>query len=50
VIDISSPAEKAFKEDIAKLRFLEKETTNHELRQITQILIRTLTYLGRQVE
>jgi hypothetical protein len=46
VIDVSSPNEKLFQADIAKLRFLEKETTNAEFRQLAQILIRTLSYLG----
>jgi hypothetical protein len=50
IVDDSTPAQKTFREDINKLLFLERETTNHEVRQITQILIRALTYLGRQVE
>ncbi len=50
IVDISSPAEKGFREDINKLRFLEKETTSSEVRQLSQILIRALPYLGQQVE
>jgi len=50
VIDISSPAEKGFREDVNKLRFMERETTNSEVRQLSQILIRALGYLGQQVE
>ena len=50
VLKVSSPADDIFQADVLKLRFLEKETTNHEVRQLTQILIRALTYLGRQVE
>lgn len=49
IIDISSPAEKAFQLDLNKLRFLEKETTNVEVRQLTQIMARALSYLSRQV-
>jgi hypothetical protein len=49
VIDVSSPAERGFREDVNKLRFMERETTNSEVRQLAQILIRALDYLGGQV-
>lgn len=48
IIEASSPAEKVFQADLAKLRFLEKESTNPEIRQVVQILIRELSYLSRQ--
>lgn len=50
VIDVSSPNEKIFQADITKLKIMEKETTNREFRELSQILIRALSYLGRQVE
>ena len=46
---VSSPAEDIFQGDVAKLRFMERETTSSEVRQLTQILQRALTYLGQQV-
>jgi hypothetical protein len=48
VIDISSSAERAFQADVVKLKYIEKETTNHEIRQLTQIIIRALNYLDGQ--
>lgn len=50
LVDVSSPAEKGFREDINKLEFMARETTNSEVRQLSQILIRALSYLGHQVE
>lgn len=48
VVNVSSPAEDIFQADVVKLRYLEKETTNSEVRQLTQILIRALSYLGQK--
>ena len=45
IVDASSAAEKIFAADLVKLRYLEKETTNHETRQLVQILIRMLVFL-----
>jgi hypothetical protein len=50
ILKVSSPAEDIFQADITKLKFLERETTNHEFRQVAQILIRALEYLGHRVE
>ena len=48
IVNISSPAEDIFQADVVKLKYLEKETTNPEIRQLTQILQRALSYLGQR--